>query len=171
MDKNVLKRMKEVEQAVHSLEESVRGAAFSMMKDYILVGADRPAMDRTTPKRTSQDDAGNDGAGRDVESFFADKEIEKPADAVYAIAAFFYSQYGAAPFTVQNVQDLADQVGLTVPGRIDMTLRNARTKKRKLFQPKGGAWEITTMGEIMLKEKFDVKKGRRKRPVEADDTS
>ena len=38
MDADIKKRMKEVEQAVIDLDASVRGAAFTMMQDYILNG-------------------------------------------------------------------------------------------------------------------------------------
>lgn len=170
MDDSILKRMKEVEQAVLDLDESVRGAAFSMMEDYILGGAAR------TPKAGSKTEqppgpdtgAADDGADDDVTSFFAEREIDKPAEAVYAIAGYFFSQYGSAAFTVEDVRALADRVGLTVPDRPDNTLRNGARNKKSLFRAKDGGWMPTTMGELVLKEKFTIKKGSKKRPVAAD---
>jgi hypothetical protein len=171
MDENILKRMKEVEQAVLGLHESVRGPAFAMMESYILGESRRRPKIRAEPDGSADpgSESSDDMVDDDVEAFFAGREVKKPADAVYAIAGYFFSQYGSAPFTTQHVQDLADQVGLTVPDRIDMTLRNAGRNKKKLFRTKDDAWTPTTTGEEVLKEKFEVKKGRKKRPAEAED--
>ena len=170
MDENILKRMKEVEQAVLDLDESVRGVAFAMMEPYIL--GDVARSDTLVRGKTvdSSDSRGNDD-GDSVEAFFAERDITKPADAVFAIAGYWYSQYGSAPFTMENIQELADQVGLTLPDRPDNTFRNATKSKKSLFRVKDGAWTTTTMGELVLKEKFDIKKGRKRRPVEVDDES
>lgn len=173
MDDEIAKRMKEVESVVLTLDESVRGAAFTMMESYILTGQNRK---QRVPADVSEDLTNAVGREEDVQeedddvaAFFNDREIQKPAEAVYAVAAYFYSQYGSAPFTTKDVQDIADQVGLTVPDRLDNTLRNAGSNKKSVFKTKGGGWIPTTTGELVLKEKFDVKKGRKKRTADADD--
>jgi hypothetical protein len=168
VDSGVVKRMKEVEQAVLDLDESVRGAAFAMMESYIL-GEPRKSGIFSVGRSDAPGDSGEDFDGEDeaIATFFSSREIKKPADAVYAAAGYLYSQYGSAPFTTKDIQDLADQVGLTVPGRIDMTLRNARKNKKSLFHAsKSGDWKPTTTGELVLKETFGIKKGRKRRPVE-----
>lgn len=171
MDENILRRMKEVEEAVLDLDESVRGAAFSMMERYILGDSAGPKtperIGASGPGGSDRGDGGNDVVDG-VEAFFADREITKPADAAYAIAGYFFSQYGSAPFTMEDVQELADQVGLTLPDRPDNTFRNATKSKKSLFRLKDGAWTTTTMGELVLKETFGIKRGRKKRPVEDD---
>lgn len=52
MNANILKRMKEVEKSVLDLDESVRGAAFLVMQDYILGGSrSEPASTEKTTRR------------------------------------------------------------------------------------------------------------------------
>jgi hypothetical protein len=168
VDRDILKRMKEVEQTVLELHESVRGAAFAMMEGYVLGEARVSGAPFVGPTEAMRDGdlLGDD---EDIASFFSGREIEKPADAVYAAAGYLYSQYGSAPFTTDDIKDVADQVGLTVPGRIDMTLRNARRNKKALFRAsKSGQWAPTTTGELMLKETFDIKKGRKKRAANGE---
>jgi hypothetical protein len=168
VDGDILTRMKEFEKAVLDLDESIRGAAFTMMEGYILGGV-TPQQPRQAglvePGRPQSDhEPGNEA----VEAFFAKGEITKPADAVYAIAGYLFSQYGSAPFTIDDVRELAQQVGLTLPDRPDNTLRNAKKNKKSLFRLKGDGWVTTASGELVLKEKFDIKKGRKKRPVPDD---
>lgn len=170
MDESVIARMKEVDTALKELDPSVRGAAFAMMESYILgreAGRDgKPRVEAKRQVEPRDGGGGGDGDGSDdgIEAFFVDRDISKPADAVYALAGYLYSVYGSAPFTVQELRDLGREVGLTLPQEPDATLRMARSKKKTLFRHDGASWVPTTMGELVLKEKFDIKKGRKKRP-------
>lgn len=170
VDADILKRMKDVEQAVLELDESVRAAAFGMMKEYILGGSREPRGPLVGPTDAPTDRGDNsDGGDGDIATFFSGREIKKPADGVYAAAGYLYSQYGSAPFTTKHIQELADQVGLTVPGRVDMTLRQAQRNKKALFRAsRKGDWKPTTTGELVLKEMFGIKKGRKVRPAESE---
>jgi hypothetical protein len=170
VDRAILKRMQGVEQAVLELDESVRGAAFFMMKEYIL-GEAREARALSVGRDDAPSDPADDsdGVDEDIVTFFSGREIKKPAAAVYAATGYLYSQYGSVPFTTKDIQDLADQVGLTVPGRIDRTLRTAQRNNKAVFRAsKSGDWKVTTTGELVLKEMFGIEKGRKKRPVDHD---
>lgn len=164
MEAGVLQRMREVEQAVLELDESVRASAFSMMGGYILG-------EQTVSRRSAS--AGPD-ANEDVEStegvglgdFFAGRDTDKPAEAVMAIAAYLFQQFGSEPFTLQEVRDIADEVGLTIPERIDMTLKGATRNGRPIFRSVGrGKYAPTVLGEATLKQDHNVTKGRRKKAL------
>ena len=175
MDEAVVARMKEVDGVVRELDPEVRGAAFAMMQSYVLGGKIAPPevhrhSGGSTDGAGGADDGGAGDAGDDsIYTFFADLKITKPSEAVYAIAGYHYSVYGSAPFTIERLRDLAGQVGLTLPDDPGATLRMATKNKKSLFRHEGGgAWVPTTMGELFLKEKFDIKKGRRKPPAAED---
>jgi hypothetical protein len=152
--------MKEVEESVLELDGSVRAVAFGMMSSYILAGQEfgPPPSPAGLP----------DVEGVSLEEFFSQREIKKPADAVFAIAAYLYQEYGTEPLSPDEINELADRVGLTVPRRPDMTLKSTRNGK-PLFRAAGrGMYVPTVYGESWLKETFQVSKGRKKRaPIEA----
>jgi hypothetical protein len=163
MDDSVIGRMKEVEAAVKELDPAVRGAAFAMMQSYILDGKVEVPGRRPVHVEPGTGDRIDSDEG--LAGFFADRDISKPADAVYAIAGYLYSVYGADPFTIEDMRGLASDVGLTVPQDPGATLRMATRSGKKLFRHKGGLWSLTTAGELALKEMFGINKGRKKRPA------
>lgn len=101
----------------------------------------------------------------DAHSFFGNLEVSKPSDNVHAIAAYWYSQYGTEPFSLEDVKGLADEVGLTVPERSDMTLSSAQRGGKKLYR-RGppGVYRPTVNGEKFFKDTFKVDKGRKRKP-------
>ena len=73
-------------------------------------------------------------------------------------------EYGAEPFSVDEVRQKADDVGITIPARIDMTFQAAKEKGKKLFARAGrGRFKPTVHGEANLKATYSVKKGTTKR--------
>jgi hypothetical protein len=167
MDEAVIKRMKEVEAAVMDLDVSVRGEAFTMMKAYILGEADN-----ATPSPTGTAHSGSEAAAEpvgDLEAFFANRDVDKPADAVFAIAGYLYGRYGTEPFTTSEIKGIADEVGLTVPSRIDMTLGTTRRGGKALFRSAGKRkFAPTVLGEKTLKEELNITKGKMKRATGAE---
>ena len=100
----------------------------------------------------------------DIESFFSKFEHEKPSDNAMSIAAYHYSQYGKEPISFDEVRQIAGDVGVTIPERVDMTFKAAKDKGKSLFQNGGrGKTKPTVHGEAYLKEKFGVKKGKKKK--------
>jgi len=104
-----------------------------------------------------------------MEAFFADIADAKPSDAALAIAAYWFSQYGATPFSRSWVEDTASRVGVTIPARVDMTLRQARRDGKALFRVSQGTFVPTVHGERYLKREFQVSKGTDAPPSEEDE--
>lgn len=102
-------------------------------------------------------------ANRD--EFFTELKDGKPSDNALAIAAYHYGQYGSVEFSVKEMQDLADDVGVTVPERLDMTYLQAKRKGNRLFRRGGrGAFRPTVHGEALFKKAYKVPKGTNQKP-------
>lgn len=162
MDVGVRQRMSEVEEAVLELDQSVRAAAFAMMKSYILSGqlgaSSPPLLERDSREQLESADPGS------LRDFFESRDLSKPAKAVMEITAYLFQEFGSEPFTTQEIRDIADEVGITVPQRIDMTLKSAKKNGKSLFRSVGkGKYAPTVFGEETLKADHNVRKGRRKR--------
>jgi hypothetical protein len=156
--------MKEVDKAVAVLDPSVRGEAFAMMEDYILgETADSPA---SAPSITPRSRSRGGGASDEPDSFFGDREMKLPKDAALGIAGYLYAQYGTEPFTLKEVEEVADKVGLTIPDRLYMTFSGSRRDGKDLFRNTKKGWVPTVRGQKALKDEVGVTKGRKKRPVD-----
>jgi hypothetical protein len=154
--------MREVEGAVLELDESVRAVAFSMMEAYVLSGRlSAPA---------SRAEAINPTEPGSLGDFFESRDVSKPAQAVMEITAYLFQEFGSEPFTPQHIRDIADEVGLTVPQRIDMTLKSAKKDGKPIFRSVGrGKYAPTVFGEATLKTDHNVTKGRRKRAATGEE--
>lgn len=91
--------------------------------------------------------------------FIVSLDTKKPADALNVLIAWLYSQRGSQPFTVNELKELADSCGLTIPSRPDMTLRQSKNDGKTLFSKSGSGWKLTVSGELHLKENYKVSKG------------
>jgi hypothetical protein len=64
---------------------------------------------------------------------------------------------------------MADDAGVTIPDRLNMTLAAAVENGKQLFASAGrGLFKPTVHGEIYLKTTYGVKKGTKKRGPESD---
>lgn len=103
------------------------------------------------------------------EKFFASFPHDKPAENLKLVAARFDREYGAEPFTLEEVRSKADAVGITIPATVDMTLLQAKDKRKKLFARAGkGKFKPTVHEEVYLETKYSVDKGTKKRTENAD---
>jgi len=95
---------------------------------------------------------------------------DKPSDAVYAIVAWWFSQYGSAPITRENIEALATQIGVTLPNRPDSTLAKAKKDGRALFRAvtRGAYAPTVPHGEVFLKKEYKVQKGTKTPPTAND---
>lgn len=108
----------------------------------------------------------------DIGEFFARAEPGEPADNLYACAAFHFAKNGLAPFSVKDLQDIADRAGVILPNRPDMTLRGAGGKSKRMFQPAGrGKFRPTAQAGIWFRERFGVGPGRRADNSEEESSS
>ena len=84
---------------------------------------------------------------------------DKPAKNVHMLAAYHYSQYGVVSFSIKEIQSLAGDYGVTIPERLDMTLKGSKLYKstgRHMYKP-------TVKGELYFKNKYEVSKGKKKK--------
>ncbi len=164
MDESVLARMKEVEAAVKKLDPSVRAAAFAMMEEYILSDDGSASSVESVRGGAKRSPASRPGSAT---AFMKRHESEKDHENVLAAAAWWYSQYGNAWFEPnKDLRAIADQAGLTVPVRIDMTIRQLKRDDKPVFRKSGTRYSPTPKGERFLRRQFNVTKGSGTPPVE-----
>lgn len=162
MDENEFKeradRLAKVGKALEKLPAEVRRDAFDLLKGYVTEHSSGSTTKKTLAKPI------RDGGGDTQEKFFGAFDHDKPADNARLIAAYFYREYGADPFSLDEVRQMANDVGITIPARIDMTFLSAKEKGKKLFARAGtGKFKPTVHGEANLKATYSVKKGTKKR--------
>lgn len=156
-----ISRLQEIGRVVDKLPAEIRSDAFGLLKGYIL------GRSPLGSKTGHDDDEADDGLSDDS-NLFGQFDHDKPADNVRLIAADLFRQYGAEPFSADEVKIIAANAGITVPARVDMTLRQARENGKHLFVSAGtGKFKPTVHGESHLKSTYGVKKGVMKRQ-EAD---
>jgi hypothetical protein len=103
-----------------------------------------------------------DDTNRDA--FFTKFNHDKPSDNVFLITAYHYSQFGKEPISRKDIQQIADDVGVTVPERPDMTLNQATRDGKNMFtQTNRGLFKPTVHGEKYLKETYSIVKGNKKK--------
>ncbi|HXO22719.1 MAG TPA: hypothetical protein VOA87_22590 [Thermoanaerobaculia bacterium] len=128
-----------------------------------LEGEDTEHSSGPTAKKTSakvKDEVPDDSE----ETFFKAFDHDKPADNAKLIAAYFYRTYGGESFSLDEVRQEANDVGLTIPDRVDMTFLQAMENGKKLFARAGkGKFKRTVHGQAHLKTTYSVKKGTQKR--------
>lgn len=156
-----VKKLIEVNKVVEKLDPAIRAESFKILQSYIIGKEKVTGGGGESSKETEQQDD-------DKESFFKQFDHTKPSDNALLIAAYLYSQFGASPFSSEDVQELADDVGITIPSRCDMTFKQAQKKGKNLFAIVGrGKYKPTVHGEAYLKETYKVKKGRKIKASEA----
>ena len=130
------------------------------------VGGDQNQDTESTDHPVDDTPGGAERAPANREAFFAGLKNDKPSDNALAVAAYHYAQYGSSEFTVDEMQELADDVGVTVPERLDKTYLAARRKGNSLFRRGGrGAFRPTVHGEAHFKRTYKVSKGTSRKPT------
>jgi hypothetical protein len=158
----IVTRLKEVSGIVKSVPSEIREESFKLLKPYITGSVPKENLKNDDPNDRHPPDDGSD------EEFFSKHEHDKPADNVKLIAAYFFREFGSEPFTIEEMKEKADGVGLTLPARPDMTLTQAKDKGKKLFQKiSKGKFKPTVHGESNLKSTYSVRKGTKKREAES----
>jgi hypothetical protein len=154
------KRLTEINEIVKLLDPNIRQPAFLLLQDYVLATG---ASEKENPQNSK---SGNNGT-QDRESFFTKFDHDKPSDNVLLVSAYFFSQYGGAEFSIDEIESIANEVGVTIPERPDMTLLKAQRDGKNLFCRGGrGAFRPTVHGEAFFKKTYQVSKGTRQKPEE-----
>lgn len=148
-------RLDQIAKVLEKLPAEVQSDAFDLLKSYVTEHSPEPPPKKTRAKSQPE--------------FFAAFDHDKPADNARLIAAWFYREYGVEPFSLDEVRAKANDVGITIPARIDMTFLQAKEKGKKLFARAGtGQFKPTVHGEANLKATYSVKKGTKKRVGDAE---
>lgn len=156
--KEIIRRLHEVDKEIKSLDPAIREASFKILQGYI---TGKKKEDQSEDTTTISDDT--------MEAFFNKYDHKKPSDNALLIAAYYYSQYGTEPLSYDEVKTISVATGLTIPGRVDVTLNKSTKKGKKLFTAAGkGKVKPTVHGESYFKEKYAVSRGKKKKekPVE-----
>lgn len=156
----MVERLQKINKIISMLDPSIRSQSFDVLKKYVEVSS-------STSEKAAFDSDGSHEKNDvqhslDIEGFISTLNVDKPSDNALAIVAIIYSEYGSAPFTSDDILKWSCKLGLTIPDRLDMTLKNAQSKNKKLFsQISNGKYKPTVHGESHLKRKYGVSKGRR----------
>jgi len=157
--KTLASRLEEIAKVLEKLPAEVRSDAFDLLKGYVT--------DHSPGSKQEKADvnARADAADSSEEAFFGAFDHDKPSDNAKLIAAYFYREYGIEPFSQEEVHKKADDVGITVPARLDMTFLSAKEKGKKLFARAGtgGKFKPTVHGEAHFKSTYGVTKGTKNR--------
>jgi hypothetical protein len=169
MDEKIFKervlRLKKIGKVLEELPSEIRALAFPIISDYAMTGLTQGGETARGRKANVLDEA-KIPPPMDREGFFKEFDHGKPADNAKLLAAWFYKEYGTEPFSYDEIRELAKNVGVTVPGRIDMTFSAATENGKKLFTHAGQGKLIPTVhGEAYLKETYRILKGTKQRPA------
>lgn len=167
--KERVERLNELNKVIEKLDPAIRAEAFALLADYV-TGEPREAKGKGSAAHSSAD-AAHHHAEADDHDLFAKHADAKPSENVNLIAAHLYSQCGAQPFKLQEIRDKADEVGITVPASLDMTLKQAKRNGKALYQHTGRSeYKPTVNGELYFKQTYAVKKGTKARPANGNES-
>ena len=162
-----VRRLREVNDIISSLDAAIRAAAFELLRPYVAgAESDVPGGDGPTATTGRAVDGGVDSnsESESLRKFLAKHRSDKPSENVLALAAFKYSRDGLAPFKAREIQEMERNAVVAVPARIHRTLEAAYKDGKPQFRRVGrGLFKPTVSGERYLQKEFGVKKGRRRR--------
>jgi hypothetical protein len=156
---NRIKRLERLNSIVLQFDPSVRAEAFKSLLPYV-VDDKVPGTGQSEASRPERQEGVAGDGGR--ETFFAAHAAGKPADNVLLICAYLYGEYGNISVTHTEITEIAGEVGITVPTRVDKTLAQARRDAKALFRAEGGgSFKPTVHGELFFQQQYGLKKGRK----------
>ncbi len=160
-------RLGRINEVVARLDGAIRAQAFEVLRPFIGAPSSPAgsAQDRRSLEKSQGDLQPDKPEG--LRDFIAKQSDKKPSDNVYSLVAWMYSQYGIEPFNTTEILALAEETGLTIPARVDMTLESMKREGKKLVQKvERGTYRVTVHGEIFFKDKYQVTKGTIKRQAD-----
>jgi hypothetical protein len=156
-----VKRLKEVNEVIGTLDPAIREGAFSLLVEYV---TGHPHKSKGGGGQETGDSEPHDQPDTAIAELFAKHPDGKPSDYAVAIAAHLYSQYGAQPFKLEEIRTLADSFGVTIPTSLNMTMKQAQRDGKSLFQHTGRSeYKPTVHGELYFKKTYEVSKGTKQR--------
>lgn len=153
---NLKKTILQINSIIKSLDPAIKTQVFDLLKPLI----DTTQAAAVSPKTIDAQKRGSQ-PGQSVREFYTAHNPDKPAKRVRILAAWIYGQKGNEPFSIADLEQLFDDVGVGRPNRLDMTLKSAFEKGNALFQAVAGSkFRPTVHGENYFKEKLNVKPPR-----------
>ncbi len=152
-------RLVEVNLIISKLDPAIKIPAFELLKPFILGIA---TVSGGTPADTDMPASGISTHAGHARDFFVSLDPKKPADSVLVLTAWIYTQRGSEPFSLIELEDLFDEVGVPRPARLDMTLRACSRKGKKFFTNAGyGKYRPTVYAENHFKQEMNLRPGKR----------
>jgi hypothetical protein len=184
---NIAERLRKVNELIETLDPAIRADAFLILRPYVAGNADQDSDDETQsqqaarkkrqPKKRGTSPPSRQTAAKpkrtavvvdaSAEEFVRSQDISEPHLTVRAIAAWWFSQYGSTAITNADLRAIADQIGVTLPQRPDMSLkRSANANGKPIFRSGGKGKLVPTAphGELYFQEEYGVKKGTKAPP-------
>jgi hypothetical protein len=125
--------------------------------------------DAAPPPPQSQAAQPTDKPVVDVAAFFSREDGLRPSANAYLCAAYHYAMYGTAAFSLEDLRSIAGEAGVVLPDRLDMTLKQAGKRGKRLFQSTGkDSYKPTAVAGMIFKERWGVVPGRLEKPERAD---
>jgi hypothetical protein len=160
--KETTQKLNEINKTISKLDPAIRLEAYNRLAPMYFGDG------QSHPDKNDKNNAGIQISSEDKEKFFEELE-DDPTENVKHIVAWFYSQYGSIPISVQMIEEEANNLGRTIPNRSDNTMRQGKDQKKNgksLFRKNGKGWQLTVPGEMFVKKTYGVKKGNKPLPVE-----
>jgi len=162
-----VKRLIEVNEVIAKLDPAIREKAFSLLAEYVIGQPYRSESAHRVAASSGEPDASESP----MMKLFAAHPDGKPSDNAILIAASLYKEYGAQPFKLDEMREIAEAVGVTIPASLDMTLRQAQRDGKALFQHTGRSeFKPTVHGELYFKKTYQVTKGTKPRPTQGTES-
>ncbi|MEA5669028.1 hypothetical protein VA603_15895 [Stenotrophomonas sp. MH1] len=154
------KLLLQINEVVEKLDPAIRLAAFEMLTSMYF--SKKQTLKRAASGGTvdADDDSGDAPDTGDLGAFVQSFETGKPHEALEVLVAWLYSQRGNHPFTTSELKALADECGMIVPGRPDMTFKGAKANGKAIYIQSGKNWKLTVSGEMHMRATYKVTKGK-----------
>lgn len=153
--KRLVERLSEVNQIIARFDETIRRDVFALLVPLVL---------GKTEARQETTEQGNP----DLSSFFTVGQSDTPANTVHRVIAFLYARSGPE-LSLSDIREVAADVGLTLPERLDVTVSGAQRSGKPLYRSLGkGGYRVTVHGASFLEAEYHVKRGRAQAAREED---
>lgn len=154
----IVERLKKANAVIEKLDPAIRADAFELLRGYVAGGKVPPPEDDTSDDTDVDDVPGPDA---DEDELISKFESEKDHENALLALAIVLKRYGKGPFKLKVVRDVADELNLTIPERVDVTFNGLKRDDAEVFRKQaGGTWKIMPGGEKWLKKTYGVSRGK-----------
>lgn len=154
--RETITRLEEVNEVIQKLDPSIREAAFQLFLPYV-----KATFPGTVVSEKIALSAGTTSPS--LEELMRNHPNAAAHENAYILAAHWYAEYGIEPFSLEGMKSLGNNAGMTLPERLDMTYKQAKSEGKASFQViSRGSYKPTVAGEGWLRATYGVSKGKQK---------